>query len=92
MTDEIFELIAGISTPGFFITVEFKTVSETMPKGIEAFLQQKLADIKSGVIARKFAYNEEGWRLFFTFYPTDSVVEEKYAMKNQVVKSPLRFK
>lgn len=92
MIDRILQLVAGISTPGFFVTVEFVTISETMPEGIEAFVLQKWELIRSGASARKFAYKEGTWRLFFTFFPTDRVVEEKYALKNSVIKTPLRFK
>lgn len=27
---------------------------------------------------------KEEWRLFFTFFPTDKVVDERYALKNKV--------
>ena len=29
-------------------------------------------------------HKEGEWRLIFTFFPTDSVVDERYALKNKV--------
>lgn len=34
----------------------------------------------------KNIFQESGWRMAFTFYPTDRVVDEKYAMKNKMIK------
>lgn len=92
MIDEILEWINGIRTPGFFVTVEFVKTSEIMPRGIETFIMQKLQFIQKGAKGRKFAYKEGEWRMYFIFFPTDRVVDEKYALKNYVVKSPSRFK
>ena len=39
--DRIFQEVAGISIPHFFITVEFSAMGCEMPKRIEAFLWEK---------------------------------------------------
>lgn len=82
--DQIFKEVAEISIPNFFITVEFSTVAEDMPEHIESFLHEKLQAILSGAKGRRFVYQEEGWRLIFTFFPTNGVVDERYALKNKV--------
>lgn len=81
--DRIFRQVSEITIPRFFITVEFAAVGDGMPKGIEAFLQEKHRAILQGASGRKFTYQEEGWRLIFTFFPTDRVVDERYALKNR---------
>ena len=45
---------------------------------------KKYQAILHGANGRKFVYTEGGWRLFFTFFPTDKVVDERYALKNKV--------
>ena len=45
---------------------------------------EKYQAILHGANGRKFVYTEGGWRLFFTFFPTDKVVDERYALKNKV--------
>ena len=45
-----------------------------------------ILQISHGASGRKFIYQESGWRMAFTFYPTDRVVDEKYAMKNKMIK------
>lgn len=83
LTDQILELVAGIPIPQFFITVEFSSLSDTIPTGIEKFLQEKHQMILKGATGRKFVFKESGWRMIFTFFPTDKVVEERYALKNK---------
>lgn len=85
-TDEILQIISEIHIPKFFITVDFMKTMDTTPTGIEEFLKKKHQSIIQGVNGRKFVYQNNGWRMAFTFYPTDSVVDEKYAMKNKMVK------
>ena len=84
--DEIFKEVAEISIPHFFITVEFSNVTEQKPENIETFLREKHNAILQGIKSRKFVYQEEGWRMIFTFFPTDQVVDERYALKNKVLK------
>lgn len=86
MYDKILDLISQINTPGFFITVEYSQSSELMPQGIEAFIREKVNLINQGCKTRKFVYKASGWRLIFTFFPTNQVVEERYALKNRVRK------
>lgn len=85
-TDKILEQLSQVHFQGFFITVDFVKASNTVPGGIEEFLNEKYQAILQGITGRKFAYQASGWRMLFTFYPTDRVVEEKYAMKNKIYK------
>lgn len=85
-TDDILQLISEIHLPGFFVTVDFTRTSEEVPQEIEEFLKEKYKTIQQGVSTRKFAFQSAGWRMVFTFFPTDKVVEEKYAMKNKMIK------
>ncbi|WP_294630956.1 hypothetical protein [uncultured Bacteroides sp.] len=82
-TDRIFQIVAGISIPHFFVTVEFSALGNGTPRYIEAFLYEKHQTILQGASGRKFIYREGGWRLIFTFFPTDRVVDERYALKNK---------
>lgn len=86
MIDTILNMVGNLSLPGFFVTVEFAKETNTFPTGLEAFIFEKLERIHQGVKSRKFIYQESGWRLALTFFPTDQVVDEKYAMKNAVNK------
>ena len=78
--DRIFQEVAGISIPHFFITVEFSAMGCEMPERIEAFLWEKYEIILRGANGRKFVYHKGEWRLIFTFFPTDRVVDERYAL------------
>ena len=79
VTDRIFQNVAELSVPNFFITVEFSVMGNEMPEHIESFVLEKYQAILHGANGRKFVYTEGGWRLFFTFFPTDKVVDERYA-------------
>lgn len=83
ITDYIFQKVAEISIPHFFITVEFTAIGSEMPEHIEAFLRERHKVILQGANGRKFIYREGEWRLIFTFFPTDRVVDERYALKNK---------
>lgn len=85
VTDRIFEKVTETVIPHFFITVEFAVMGEDMPEQIECFLREKQEAILRGANGRKFVYREKGWRLVFTFFPTDEVVNERYALKNKVL-------
>lgn len=67
VTDRIFQKVAEISIPHFFVTVEFAAMGSEMPQGIETFLQEKHKAILRGANGRKFIYREGEWRLIFTF-------------------------
>ena len=82
--DQIFQKVAEVSIPKFFITVEFLTVGKEMPEHLDAFLWEKYELILHGANGRKFIYREGDWRMIFTFFPTDRVVDEHYALKNKV--------
>lgn len=85
ITEHILQKVADIRIPGFFITVEFSSISlNGVPDDIESFLKEKHQSILSGVTGRKFVYRKNGWKLTFTFFPTDQVVDERYALKNKV--------
>jgi len=81
--DAILSMVDKLTTPGFFVTVEFNKKGEIFPAGLEAFIYGRLERIRQGIKGRKFSYQEEGWRIILTFFPTDQVVDEKYAMKNR---------
>ena len=82
--DQVFQKVAEVSIPKFFITVEFSTVGKEMPEHLDAFLWEKYELILHGANGRKFIYRERDWRMIFTFFPTDRVVDEHYALKNKV--------
>ena len=84
MIDAILNRVGNLSTPGFFVTVEITKEAEEFPAALETFIFDKLERIRQGVKARRFSYQESGWRMVLTFFPTDRVVDEKYAMKNRV--------
>ncbi|MEG0889341.1 MAG: hypothetical protein RSH25_12815 [Bacteroides sp.] len=86
MTEKILATISVCESPGFFITAEFSRTGEGMPDGIAAFIAAKLTLIREGSTVRKFVFQEGEWRIIFTFFPTDRVVEERYALKNKVMK------
>lgn len=88
--DDILRWVGEIPLPGFFVTADFAKTSEASPQGIEEFLKEKYKAIQQGIPARKFAYQNAGWRIVFTFYPTDRVVDEKYAMKNKMIKNKIK--
>ena len=72
-------------TPGFFITAEMHLMGSKMPDGLEAFICKKLEHIKTGIRTRRFVFQEGGWRIYLTFFPTNEVVDERYALKNKVL-------
>ncbi|WP_455587153.1 hypothetical protein [Bacteroides sp.] len=84
MTEQIIELTSQIQIPGFFITAEVSRKGAGVPCDIEDFLWEKLKLIEQGSNARKFVYQKRDWRIIFTFFPTNKVVDEKYALKNKV--------
>ena len=85
MQEQIWRDIASMQTPGFFITAEMQRVGNAMPEGLETFVLQKLEAIRNGVRSRRVVFQEGEWRIYLTFFPTDRVVDERYALKNKVV-------
>jgi hypothetical protein len=84
MIDTILNRVGNLSTPGFFVTIEFTKEAKEFPARLEAFIIEKIERIHQGVKVRRFSYQEAGWRMTLTFFPTDQVVDEKYAMKNRM--------
>lgn len=85
MQEHIWRYIAEMPTPGFFITAEMQRMGEVMPEGLDAFIRQKLKQIEEGIGARRFVFQEGEWRIILTFFPTDRVVDERFALKNKVL-------
>ena len=85
MEEQIWRKIAGMKTPGFFITAEIHRKGEVFPAGIEEFIDRKLKLIQEGIGSRRFVFQEGEWRIYLTFFPTTEVVDERYALKNKVV-------
>lgn len=85
MQSKIWQAIASMHTPGFFITAEMDRVGEGMPEGLEEFIYQKLELINKGIKVRRFVFKEADWRIYLTFFPTTEVVDERYALKNKVM-------
>ena len=85
MQEHIWRYIAEMPTSGFFITAEMQRTGKVMPEGLDAFIYQKLKQIEEGIGARRFVFQEGEWRIILTFFPTDRVVDERYALKNKVL-------
>ena len=85
MEEQIWEYIAGMDTPGFFITAEMQRMGSVMPEGLDAYIRKKLELIRKGIGSRRFVFLEGEWRIYLTFFPTNEVVDERYALKNKVV-------
>lgn len=87
LKEQIWSYLARRQTPGFFITAEVSREGAAWPVGLEAFLTDRLEAIRRGqVSARKFVFTADDWRIVLTFFPTDRVVDERYALKNKVMK------
>lgn len=84
ITDQIFRKVAETSIPHFFITVEFSASGTEMPEHIESFLREKHKVFFVEPAGVNLSIKEGEWRLIFTFFPTDRVVDERYALKNKV--------
>lgn len=85
LEEQIWRKIAGMDTSGFFITAEMQRMGDEEPEGLEVFVRRKLALIREGGRTRRFVFQEGEWRIYLTFFPTDEVVDERYALKNKVV-------
>ena len=85
MEEQVWKHIAEMDTPGFFITAEMQRMGSVMPEGLDAFIRKKLELIREGIGSRRFVFQEGEWRIYLTFFPTDQVVDERYALKNKVL-------
>lgn len=83
ITEQVFQLVERLNFTNYFITTEFVKIGDSMPNEIESFLNEKYASIKRGASGRKFKFKESNWVLIFTFFPTNEVVDERYALKNK---------
>lgn len=88
MTDkeQIWCRIAKMETPGFFVTADIMREGSSELNGLEVFIEEKIIQIRQGATGRKFTFREGEWRLHLTFFPTDRVVDERYALKNKFIK------
>lgn len=86
MKELIWKRIAEMYTPGFFITADIMDEDTVEPIGLEAFVVRKIDMISQGIKARKFVFQSGMWRIYLTFFPTDKVVDERYALKNKIIK------
>lgn len=86
MNEQIWKYIAELPIPGFFITADIMHEGEEFPIDIKVFIYEKLALIEGGISARKFSFHAGDWRIYLTFFPTDRVVDERYALKNKMIK------
>ena len=85
MEEQVWKMIAGMQTPGFFVTAEMQRKGSVMPEGLETFIHSKLALIHKGLATRRFVFQEGEWRIYITFFPTTEVVDERSALMNKVV-------
>lgn len=85
MEEQIWRNIASMDIPGFFVTAEMQRTGSKMPEGLETFIRKKWERIQEGMETRRFVFQEGEWRIYLTFFPTDKVVDERYALKNKVV-------
>lgn len=92
MNEDILELVSRINTPGFFVTADVIKKGDKKADSIELFIRQKLNLILSGTSGRKFAYRSDGWQIYFTFFPTNQVVDSRYAMMNKMIKVQKKIK
>lgn len=86
MNEQIWKYIAELPTPGFFITADIAGEDKEFPESLKGFIYDKLALIRQGISARKFTFRAGEWRIYLTFFPTDRVVDEHYALKNKMMK------
>ena len=85
MEEQIWKEIAGMHTPGFFVTAEMHRAGSEYPCGMEAFIRGKLEQIREGLRTRRFVFQKGEWRIYLTFFPTTEVVDQRYALMNKVV-------
>ena len=88
--EQIWQMLEEMDTPGFFVTAEMGRKGEAFPMGLQEFVAQKLQKIAQGAASRRFVYSQGGWRIYLTFFPTATVVDERYALKNKVISGRYR--
>ncbi len=91
--EQLWLYLSERNTPGFFLTADILHEGGTLPlPALEQFIHAKSESIRQGATGRKFAFQEGEWRIHLTFFPTDQVVNERYAMKNKMIKARSREK
>lgn len=85
--EELWTRIAQLDTPGFFITAEVQEEGDSVPEEIFTYIAERLNAFQRGVTSRKFVFRSHEWRIYLTFFSTRQVVEERYALKNKVMKT-----
>lgn len=85
LIDALHAQIAQLVTPAFFVTAECITHGDVLPSDINHFIIDKYKAIVAGMPGRRFSYRAEGWCLYITFFPTDTVVDERFALKNKTM-------
>ena len=87
MKEKIWKYLASQTLSDFFITAEIVVEDLYFPNTLESFIVEKTNHIHlKGIKARKFIFKEGEWRIYLTFFPTNEVVDEKYALKNFLIK------
>lgn len=87
MKEYIWKYIADMKISGFFITADIIHEGNKFSiDNLESFINTKLMGIRQGNTGRRFIFKNDGWRIYLTFFPTDHVVDERYAMKNRIIK------
>ena len=87
MKTEIWKHLSALYLEDFFITAEIASAGAEFPLKLDSFINQKLEGIRAGKInGRKFVFKEGLWKMYLTFFPTNEVVDERYALKNKVLK------
>lgn len=64
VTDRIFQNVAELSVPNFFITVEFSVMGNEMPEHIESFVLEKYQAILHGETDANLSIQKEGGVFF----------------------------
>ncbi len=87
MKEMLWNHLATLDIEDFFITANVEREGKTLPEHIDSFIAVKLEGIRKGSIrTRKFVFKDKDWRVVLTFFPTYEVVEERYALKNKLMK------
>ena len=84
--------LSRLDTSDFFVTVDILSEDKDFPESLDTYIFTKIEAIHSRHIpARKFLFKEGNWKIHLTFFPTQEVVDERYAMKNKMIKTKHRI-
>lgn len=88
MKTEIWKHLSDLGIQDYFITADFVSEDKEFPLQLDSFIFQKLEGIRTGRInGRKFSFKEGNWKIYLIFFPTNKVVDERFAMKNKMIKT-----